>query len=277
VSRRDLGVVALVAAIALGLPAAGLNVAALAHREQPPVPTGALRIVAWNTEYWDFGNDPRLFTRYLVGMHADVYLLQEYLTPRDGPVDDRARLARDFPGYSITVKHELVVLSRLPVVGTPPVDARSVLRVDVRAGRQILSLYDVHMPTQADFSISPLSPRFYRALHRKNDDRTFLLRALDGDVRANPRPLLVAGDFNTTPAMGDLDTLAGMTEDAARASRQLYPRSWHDGPLHLWRLDWTRTAHGVAVHRYEFRDPQGMSDHDAQVSEITLPAPGAGG
>lgn len=270
--RRDLGVVVLVAAFALGLPAAGLNVAAVAQRDQPPVPAGALRIVAWNTEYWDDGDDRRQFTRYLVGMHADVYLLQEYLARDDTPIDDRARLARDFPGYTITVKHELVVLSRLPIAGIPPVDANSVLRVDVRTGGRILSLYDVHVPTPADFSLSPWSSRFYRAIRGVDADRKFLLHALEADVRGNPRPLLVAGDFNTTPAMGDLGTLAGLTEDAARASRQLYPRSWQAGRLQLWRLDWTRTAHGVDVHRYEFADPAGLSDHDAQLTTITLPA-----
>jgi endonuclease/exonuclease/phosphatase (EEP) superfamily protein YafD len=269
--RRGTGVTALVAALLLGLPAAGLNVAALT-RQLAPVPAGAIRVVAWNTEYWDTGDDPRKFTGYLVGMHADVYLLQEYLGRAGAAIDDRARLARDFPGYTVIVKHELVVLSRLPVLGTPPVDANSVLRVDVRVGADRLSLYDVHVPIQADYSRSPLSWSFYRAVHAKDADRRFLYHALEDSVRANPLPLLVAGDFNTTPSMGDLDPLRGMTEDAARASRQFYPRSWHAGPLHLWRLDWTLTAGGVQVHRYDLRDPAGMSDHDAQISEITLPA-----
>lgn len=269
--RRGLGVTALVAALLLGLPATGLNVAALTGQVEP-VPAGAVRVVAWNTEYWDSGDDPRAFTSYLRSLRADVYLLQEYLSRSGAAIDDRARLARDFPGYTIIVKHELVVLSRLPVLGTPPVAANSVLRVDVRVGTGRLSLYDVHVPIPADYSVSPFTPAFYRALHARGANRQYLYRALADDVRANRLPLLIAGDFNTTPTMGDLDPLLGLTEDAARASRQLYPRSWHAGPLHLWRLDWTLTAGGVQVHRYAFRDPAGMSDHDAQDVSVTVPA-----
>jgi endonuclease/exonuclease/phosphatase family metal-dependent hydrolase len=268
VARRRIGLLAVVAALLLGLPQAGLNVAALAHHGPPAVPPGAVRVVAWNTEYWDEGDDPRRFTDYLVGLHADVYLLQEYLSRSRVEIDDRARLARDFPGYTILVKHELVVLSRLPVVAIPPVEPLSVLRVDVRAGGRVLSLYDVHVPIQADYRRSPLTWSFYRGVRDQDRSRRFLLRALEADVRANPLALLVAGDFNTTPAMGDLRSLAALADDAARASRQLYPRSWHAGPLHLWRLDWALTRNGVRVHSYDLHDPAGMSDHDAQ--DLTL-------
>jgi endonuclease/exonuclease/phosphatase family metal-dependent hydrolase len=271
VAGRRLGLAAVAAGLALGVPQAGLNTAALVHRVEPAIPAGALRIVAWNTQYWDLDDDPRQFTAYLTGLHADVYLLQEYLAPDDSPIDDRARLARDFPGYTIVVKHELVVLSRLPVIAVPPVEPLSLLRVDVQAGDRVLSLYDVHLPVQADYQRSPLSWSFYRDMRRRDGDRRFLLAALAADVRGNPLPLLIAGDFNTTPAMGDLRTRTGRTEDAARANRQLYPVSWHTGPLHLWRLDWALTGNGLRVHQYEFRDPAGMSDHDAQDIAVTPP------
>jgi endonuclease/exonuclease/phosphatase (EEP) superfamily protein YafD len=268
---RRVGLAAVAVGLALGLPQAGLNTAALVHRVEPAIPAGALRIVAWNTQYWDLENDPRQFTAYLTGLHADVYLLQEYLAPDGGAIDDRARLARDFPGYTIIVKHELVVLSRLPVIAVPPVDPLSVLRVDVQAGDRVLSLYDVHLPVQAAYQRGPLSGSFYRDMRNRDASRRFLLAALGADVRGNPLPLLVAGDFNTTPAMGDLRARTGRTEDAARANRHLYPVSWHLGPLHLWRLDWALTGNGLRVHQYEFRDPAGLSDHDAQDIAVTPP------
>jgi endonuclease/exonuclease/phosphatase family metal-dependent hydrolase len=270
-ARRRVGLAAVAAGLALGLPQAGLNVAALGHRGQPAVPAGAVRVVAWNTGYWDLDDDPGQFTDYLAGLHADVYLLQEYLARDGGAIDDQARLARDFPGYTVVVKHELVVLSRLPVVAVPPLRPRSALRVDVRAGGRPLSLYDVHVPIQADYRLSPMSVPFYLDLAERSASRRFLLGALAADVRGNPQPLLVAGDFNTTPAMGQLRTLTGGTEDAARASRQLYPVSWRISGLHLWRLDWALTGNGVRVHRYELRDPAGLSDHDAQDVAVTLP------
>jgi endonuclease/exonuclease/phosphatase family metal-dependent hydrolase len=82
----------------------------------------------------------------------------------------------------------------------------------------------------------------------------------------------VAGDFNTTAAMGDLKTLRGMLHDAASASSSVYPVSWNElWNLPLWRLDWAFTQHHVTVDSYALRKMgDRLSDHKAQILELTV-------
>jgi endonuclease/exonuclease/phosphatase (EEP) superfamily protein YafD len=281
-------------ALALGVPYSGLNPAALWPGDRTG-PAGALRVFSWNTEYWHQQDDPDEFYRFLKAQRADVYLLQEYLgwdlsRPFDGeqPLDDLARLRREFPGYHIAARSELLTLSRLPIVAQPPVapdpaaagddragfhrvfrDAK-VLRTDLRWGTSTVSFYNAHIAVQLKI-VSPLTASFWTFPHRAAQQRTAQLRGLVEDVVANPHPVVVAGDFNTSPAMADLDELSHRLHDPTGAGSSLYPSSWTPGgPLSLWRLDWTFVSSEVDVHRYEFRSPRGMSDHHAQDLSLSL-------
>ncbi|BCJ50813.1 hypothetical protein Asp14428_22880 [Actinoplanes sp. NBRC 14428] len=288
-------VAAAVLALALGVADSGLNWAALWPTDRS-APAGALRVFSWNTEYWDQQDDPDTFYRFLKEQNADVYLLQEYLgwdlsRPYDGelPLDDLARVRREFPGYHIAARSELLTLSRLPIVAQPPVapdpaasgdggadfhrvfrDAK-VLRTDVRVGGSTVSFYNAHIAVQLKIA-SPLSRSFWSFPHRADEQRAAQLRGLTEDIAANPRPVVVAGDFNTSPAMADVDGLSRLLRDPARANSRLYPASWTPGLLPpLWRLDWAFVSPGVNVHTYAFRSPRSMSDHDAQELTLTFP------
>lgn len=280
-------------ALAVGLGRAGLNVDALGGR--PAVPADVLHVVSWNTEYWDQDDDPGRFYAYLRARHADVYLLQEYLNWDTGDavqparqVDDMSRLRAAFPGYAIAVRGELLTLSRFPILAEPPVGpdrelARSaavpwlavfetakVLRTDLRIGTEVVSVYNVHLPVQIDVSRSPLTAGFYAFARRAYGQRQAQLRGLEADVRSNRRPLLIAGDFNTSPAMGDLHRLGSLVHDAAGSSATLYPASWQAGAWpSLWRLDWAFTGNHLRAYRMDFLDPEGMSDHRLQELSVS--------
>ncbi|MCX4473209.1 endonuclease/exonuclease/phosphatase family protein [Micromonospora sp. NBC_01655] len=276
------------AALALGLPDAGLNRHAFADRPAPP--PDALRVLAWNTGYWDQHDDPDAFLRFLADQRADVYLLQEHLYWDDAaglagarPAPGLDRLRRAFPGYAVLARGELLTLSRYPVLARPAVGpdaalaadpaadfgrvfaAAKVLRVDLRVGDRTLSTYNVHLPVQVN-----LAPeRFWAYVRERDAARRAQLAALGADLAANPNPALVAGDLNTTPAMGDLRPLRDRLRDAADASVDLYPASWPaSGPT--WRLDWTLASAQVRVHRYALGDPRGLSDHRTQTALISL-------
>jgi endonuclease/exonuclease/phosphatase family metal-dependent hydrolase len=277
-----------VAALVAGAGRSGVNVAAFGGTEGA-APAGAPSVVAWNTEYWDQNDDPDRFYAYLHAHPADIYLLQEYvdLVGTDGARDanDLARLRAEFPGYHIVVRGELLTLSRYPVLDRPLVgpdrslpegasydevfESAKVLRTDLQVGSSVLTVYNVHLPVQVDVTRNPLSRDFYSYVHARDGLRKAQLAGLAEDVAANPNPLLVAGDFNTSPAMGDLDDLRGTLLDAGRASSSLYLRSW-PASAPLWRLDWTLTTPGVRVHDYRFDDPAGLSDHDLQRTRISL-------
>jgi endonuclease/exonuclease/phosphatase (EEP) superfamily protein YafD len=276
------------ASLALGLGVAGLNVSGLVSGGDGPAGPGAIRVVAWNTGFWDADDDSAAFYRLLRQQDADVYALQEYLAWEDDhivPRDDASRLRQEFPGYHIGVVGELVTLSRLPVVeehalsvpdAPPPQDEfvdywlHKVLRTDVRTANGIVSIYNAHLPVQAWVDGSPLDSEFYRAMRRQDNARKAQFRALARDVAANPHPVLVAGDLNTTPAMGDVREFPAGLRDAQRATRSPYPVSFtaslavHARVPEWWRLDWTLTSPQVRVHSYDLLAPQGLSDHRLQ-------------
>jgi endonuclease/exonuclease/phosphatase (EEP) superfamily protein YafD len=283
---------AAVLGLVLGVGYSGLNPRALAAGPVP-APPGAVRVFAWNTEYWDQHDDAGHFYRFLRAQHADVYLLEEYLNwderaGLDGArkVDDRARLEREFPGYQLASRGELLTLSRFPVVATPRVgpdqglgdgpavgfaaefDAAKVLRTDVRVGATVLSTYNVHLPVQVD--LAP-SRHFLGYVKERDAARREQLRGLSADLAANPHPAIVAGDFNTSPAMDDLDGIRAVLHDAIAADDALYPVSWRAGPwLPLWRLDWAFTTPGVPVYEHRFLDCEGLSDHRAQMLLVSV-------
>ncbi len=286
-SRRWL-VPAVVLLLLAGLPRTGLNWSALVPGPAAAHTGPTLSVFSWNTEYWDTTDDPDAFYRYLRARDADVYLLQEYLAWIRGThteIDELDRIRREFPGYQVVVTGELVTLSRFPVLATPTVgpavaaDApwaetftrRKVLRTDLDVHGRAVSFYNVHIPVQVDTRASVFGGAFYRVVREADAARREQFAALTRDATTNPRPLLIAGDFNTSPAMGDLDPLRARLHDARSASGELYPGSW-GGLLGTdwWRLDWAFTNDGAAVDHYAFVDDRGMSDHRGQDLRISL-------
>ena len=82
---------------------------------------------------------------------------------------------------------------------------------------------------------------------------------------------VIAGDFNTTPAMGDIDRVSALGQDAAAQGHSVYPVSWNEhGPLRFYRLDWGFLRNGATARDYQLVEPRGMSDHSAQVMELSF-------
>ncbi|MFI6929795.1 endonuclease/exonuclease/phosphatase family protein [Streptomyces sp. NPDC050287] len=280
----------------LGYPWSGLNPAAL-WEGGGTAPPGALKVVSFNTLAWGKSTTPDRFYQALKKRNADVYLLQEYVwsdqdDANERQIDDMARIRKEFPGYHVAVQGELVTLSRYPIVSRPAIGpyratAREaspdwyqvyrtgkVLRSDIRVRGHLVSLYNVHIPVQVDMRESLLSPAFYRTIHDREAARRAQYRGLLDDVRANRNPLLVAGDFNTTAAMGDLRPLRSKLDDAADHGGSLWPLSWNEqGRLKLWRLDWTFTSAGLDVRRYALTALPEVSDHRLQESVVSVRAP----
>jgi endonuclease/exonuclease/phosphatase (EEP) superfamily protein YafD len=281
--RRATALLAL-AGLALGAGLSGVNPWALAGAE--PAPPDALRVVSWNTTVWNHDDDPDRFYAMLTASDADVYLLQEY-KPHDDPAvrdADLARLRAEFPGYQLAAVGELVTLSRHPIVAVTPLPVApppgadwqteywevKTLRTDLRVGGRILSVYNAHILVPLDLS-SPLSTTFYDLRREFFGRRQDQYRGLVADLAGNPGPVLLAGDLNTSPAMGDLADLTGRLRDAARAGGSAYPVSWSAASrLELWRLDWAFVSDAVRVHGYQLRDARGMSDHRLQELRISL-------
>ncbi|MEU8383111.1 endonuclease/exonuclease/phosphatase family protein [Streptosporangium sp. NPDC048865] len=303
----------LVLTLVLGAGSSGINVATLWHTP-PPAPPGAVKVVAWNTEFWD--QDWRTsdgtryspdFYDYLREMDADVYLLAEYLyvdtSVRDMMsskwtadmalrIDKLPELRREFPGYEVATSGELITLSRLPVVGqrgldmTPwlPADQKAIpevmrswptsytvetLRTDIRVDGKVVSFYNTQI------NQPPLEWRLYDGEARGSNQyahsrREASYRALRADIEANDHPVVLAGDLNTTPAMGMLRLLPEKLVDHTGALPSLYPVTYTTGTLELWRIDWVLTTPDVTVHRYEMPGADGLSDHRPQQTVLSV-------
>lgn len=267
------------AALLLGVRQSGLVPGALVRGARRPPPDGAVRVVSWNTQHWCQSTDPEPFYVFLRGLDADVYLLQEYHHDEfDGTyrlIDDARRLRETFPGHRAVIARGLITLSRLPVAATVETAARRTLRVDLEmpGDGRILATFNVHIPVQLRL-ISPLRADFYRAVRTRAADRAREYRGLLGDVAGCPHPALIAGDFNTTAAIGDARRIARLGADAVAVAGKLCPTTWQARPgLRWWRLDWVLTTPGARVHHYRFRDPRGLSDHSVQEVSVSLAEP----
>jgi endonuclease/exonuclease/phosphatase family metal-dependent hydrolase len=172
-----------VLALALGFGYSGVNLPALWYRP-PAAPADAIKLVTWNTEYWDMDMEnhtpPKTtaeFYGFLRGLNADVYMLQEYahvnVTLADNfsqarAIDQEDRLHQEFPGYTIVIAGRDITLTRLPVLGhtwlddTPylPDDLKAVppgladrplfyrsqtLRTDIMVNGHVVSFYNSHI------------------------------------------------------------------------------------------------------------------------------------
>lgn len=247
------------------------------------------------------------FYAYLHKLDADVYLLTEYLyvDTQAGDmrnqrwtadlamrIDRLAELRREFPGYHVAVSGEQITLSRFPIVGHRGLDLRpwlpydqkeipealrdwpegytvETLRTDIDVNGEVVSFYD------GQISQPPLEWRLYDAGSRdvatsRTLRREASYRAIAADVAANPRPVVLAGDLNTSPAMGIRRLLPERLVDRTPALSSLYPATYLAGTAELWRIDWLYTSPDVTVHRYELPGAEGLSDHRAQRMVVSV-------
>ncbi|MDX3524573.1 endonuclease/exonuclease/phosphatase family protein [Streptomyces scabiei] len=295
-----------VLALLLGFNLSGLNFSTLWYTP-PSAPPDAIKVVTWNTQYWDQDLQPGGphttddFYKFLRDLKADVYMLQEYahvdmtrtLWAQARSVDQMDRLRKEFPGYQIVIEGRNLTLSRLPVVRHSWLDTSKWLpddlkavpsglrdrplfytsqtqRTDIRVNGEIVSFYNSHLfqPPQRMLRLQNSPEGSMFQVDRLNwEMRRASYRAIQADVSRNPNRIVLGGDLNTSPSMGIKSMIPDRLVDQTRALSSLYPASWPAG-RRAWRLDWLFTTSDVAVSRYDLLDPQGLSDHRAQ--SITL-------
>ncbi len=237
---RLLALALAMASFIVSLPSTGINFNAFFPSDTPPRDGASVSIVQMNTDYWGqmrdgILTDPRdkdAMLTYLRKLDADVYLLQEHMARKGDfarPITDLSDVTEIFPEYRALTAGTLLTLTRLPVLEhrvVNPDDGSGIrvfpppyaLRVDIQIEDRILSTYNVHMPVQVIIEKDWFSADFYYEIWRRHLVRQDEFRALTKDVIENPQPTVIAGDFNTSPAMGDNRRLLEVTTDAAAFS-----------------------------------------------------------
>lgn len=270
----------------LGAPYTGINLAALGGAGDGPIRPHSIRIFDWNTTGWGKETTLSQLHSKITSVSADVYLFQEYLheSANDNvitQINDLAWVKRAFPGFYIATVGDLLTISRFPIVATPAVGPAvtlgphpawyqqflyaKVLRTDLRINSQIISVYNVHIPEYMPLGLNPLTPAFYRFLHYRYNIREQELGGLTADIKKNRNPIIVAGDFNTSPANADIDSVRALLPDAISSNDSLYPTSWTTRWIPFWRIDWAFASPQIDVERQQYLNADGMADHRPQL------------
>ncbi|WP_051704429.1 endonuclease/exonuclease/phosphatase family protein [Glycomyces sp. NRRL B-16210] len=286
-----------IALFAIAYPIAGINLSALVGGAGAEGETD-LTVFTWNADYWHYRwDDADEFYDYLLAQDADVYLLTEYLTRTDRVerIDDEAALREHFPDYEIAIASEMVTLSRHPIVetkaldtealidagdpGAPPADdpwreywTTKILRTDLDVDGQIVSMYNLHLSVPVPTGeASPLKADFYEYVRAQYQRRTSQFTVLNEDLDANPNPVFVGGDFNSTILSAGI---ASMRERLVCPDPDsVMPVSWPAIRFPFpkwWRLDWVCVGGGLAVTEYSLVSGEGLSDHDAQTVGLDI-------
>lgn len=295
--RVALGAVAL--AFVLGASQIDLNL----PRPQPEsLPTRGyteVKIVNWNTNCWDQHKNKNRFYQFLKRQNADIYLLQEYIygfvdwnDPKINrsqfkvdrsrltricsavpgfpihylTVDDRKRIRAEFPGYHLVTDRQFVVISRYPILRSHADASEQYAVTDIEIGGRRVRFFNVHMLLHIEPE-NPFGAYFYAALHRRYVARQMAFRALERDLRHSGPDYLLAGDFNSTKAMGVMHGLLTEHLDAVSYTREWLPLTFSWMGLYFWRFDYVllpKENENLQLESFRKLGQEGLSDHNPQ-------------
>lgn len=190
-----------------------------------------LRVVSWNTEYWDQNEGTAALASALRALDADVLMLQEHLywdaaseTTQD---IDKYDILRTCCGFShVWRQGELVTASRLP--GSQNVDVSDEFVLLVSIGGTTFA--NVHVPVHITQLYALTDQRFWDFLSAASVKRSMTFSALE-TVLDGTEPVVVGGDFNATLLMPQ------MRKVARRANLSALPLTFPNTGLPLWKLD----------------------------------------
>jgi hypothetical protein len=248
------------------------DIAIRVFSDQSGIDSQTIKVFNWNTQFWEHDNK-KDFYNFLLEQKADVYHLQEHIMLRNGyfiELDDMAELKQVFDGYTIIKKTEFLTITNLPVVEVFNKEESYYLRVDVQVNKNVLSLYNVHIPVQINPSLLPNVYKFTVDLKHRFDFRNQEFGKLIRDIQSNSNEFYISGDFNTTRSMGKIHEIINMGKDAVLASDNILNATWSVNKLRLWRIDYNIVHNGLKVIEYKEVDPLTYSDHSAQLVTIQL-------
>ena len=299
--RSGWGILLASFSLILGITQIDLNVHMNPESKQVSQRQGSTRIKIfnWNTNCWDQHKSKDKFYQFLKKQQADIYILQEYLhgsidwsDPKVDKskemvdrsklfricsvvpgfpihylaIDDRERLRKEFPGYEIRTDLQFVVISRFPILSSHADYSEQYAVTDVNINGRPVRLFNIHILLHIEPE-NPLKPYFYQALHRRFLARQLAFKNLKADISSTKIDYLIAGDFNSTKAMGVMNDLLQTHNDAAQYSTSLFPLTFEFGGVRWWRFDYEltpKTNSNIRILSYQNLEHYGLSDHNPQ-------------
>lgn len=253
----------------LAMGQADINIGALFPRN--PVSTNTtISVFSWNSLAWR-QQKRQEWIEYIRSQNSDVLMLQEIIPPRTWDTPNPADLAELFPGYRLIPHGEFLTITKLPVVAVYGSTEQFWLRVDVAAAGRTISLYNVHIPVHMNPGMFLRTPgKFFADMKDRHALRAQQFALLDQELQNNPHEKIIAGDFNTTKSMGYLDFLRSYS-DITGLSKELFPSSWGDYGIYLWRIDWAFMSKSLQAIDFTYAARTPLSDHVAMRFTVGLP------
>lgn len=312
VSRRKrhwLNMLMIALAFILGATQLDINLFPMKNEKIRPNQYTEIKVFNWNTCFWDQYKDQDRYYRFLRKQRADIYILQEYLydsidwtnsnsparmrksaekadgarlfsicsvvpgfSPHYLAIDARDRIAQEFPGYHIRTNLQFVLISRFPIEEAHADYSEQYAVYDIDIQGRPVRFFNVHMLLHVQPG-NPFVPSFYRELKQRYVARRLGFKNLQEDIRKTRGAYFIAGDFNSTTAMGVMDELLKAHVDAARYSSELIPLSFEFSGLRFWRFDYGLAPKNndlIRIKTYQNLDQEGLSDHNPQMLVLGL-------
>ncbi len=249
-----------------------------------------LKVFNWNTGCWDQDKDKDSFYSFLKKQNADIYILQEYLynsallnkeniepskifkvcniipgfTADCLAIDDTKRINKEFPGHYLMTVNQFVIISRFPIKKYKLDYSEQYAYADIDINGRVIRFFNTHMLLHIE-PVSPLRSYFYDALNRRYKARKIAFEDLEKDIKETTTDYFVSGDFNSTKAMGIMDTLFEDNIDASRFSDDHMPFTFEFKGLKLWRFDYAfinKYSKSLYIESMKTMSHQGLSDHN---------------
>jgi len=226
-----------------------------------------IKVFTANAPLWYIGQDDA-YGQFLKNQNADIYQLQEMIPPTSTAEPKTEFLKKYFPDYTIVAHHELVTLTRLPVVAEEYKEGNHFQRVRIKIKGTDVDFFNVHMPihlipwmarSPLDF-LSDMKERF--ALRSGQFEKLYVA------VSQSPNAY-VSGDFNTSRMMGMMRPLLSITEDSFTASGLYFPVTWDEQKHLWWRIDYSLVKMLKLLSHKTINQGE-YSDHAAVLVEISL-------
>lgn len=219
------------------------------YRAQPTQPEVLYSLFSWNTANWTPERQQDFFS-VMKEYPSDFYLLQEvqYRNNRWVYYD----ILQEFKDYHAAHYGEYIILSRFPLQCEPPSTLGGYLHCEASTPTGTLDLFNVHLKR-------PFHVTNFRSFE-DFDIRKLQFDALMIGVHAQRRPLIIAGDFNTTANYPFIRTLEGLFEKNNPSGLFVLPHTFPTA-FPQFRIDYQFVSKEYRFCGYRSLHYPALSDH----------------
>lgn len=239
-----------------------------------PAPGAALKITTFNTEYWHIPEQELVDQVHYQDM--DIVFFQEHLEKHGdtwGPTNRIPQLKAVLKDRHVDVNGEVVTVSKWPIVRSHAFTGTEAVRTDIRGpGGRVISAYNIHLPVHIHPELLSSPLRFYQDASAIATRRQQLLDEITADLAANPNPVIVAGDFNTSSAMSATAWFRQHMTDAYAAPHCPQASDTFELARGLlsWRIDYVFVSRHLRPTSYCTQAAPRMSDHKSITAGLRL-------